>query len=280
MAQNITKSIIIRKLNWKILAGCGLVLLIAAHGIVAAGLVKWSGKIGGGFPWIGGGALLAFGLYHVIRAIRSKGYRHSYLFGGHAPDREAVERGPHDGILVNLGHGFVEVAIFGTDMPPRFRLFFLDQRKQARSVPRNATVKIETVRPDGARQAFDFHAIGEYLESTTEIPEPREFKAIIQVSHGSHTHSHEVLFSEHGPAHVAGTSVKMAERLRSRPVILFGLVAALITGPLILFYILPYGGVPRVMVTGIVLLMLAKHLGLLAVLLGPLYAVLHRRSRS
>src|SRR6266536_567650 len=82
--------------------------------------------------------------------------------------------------------------------PPRFRLFFYDKRRQARSVPTNATIKIETVRPDGARQTFTFRAKGEYLESEDYIPEPHEFKAIVRVSHGSHTHPpHEVQFSEH-----------------------------------------------------------------------------------
>jgi hypothetical protein len=36
---------------------------------------------------------------------------------------------------VNLGHGFVDITIFETDVPPRFRLFFHNQRRQARSVP-------------------------------------------------------------------------------------------------------------------------------------------------
>jgi len=135
--------------------------------------------------------------------IRGKGHGHSHVFGGHAYSPGEVERGPHDGFLVNLGHGFVEIAIFETDVPPRFRLFPYDEHKQARSVPRNTIVKIVTVRPDDTRQTFDFHPKGEYLESATEIPKPHEFKAIVQVSHGSHTHTHEVHFSDHDQAHHA-----------------------------------------------------------------------------
>jgi hypothetical protein len=48
---------------------------------------------------------------------------------------------------VNLGHGFIEITLFETDLPPRFRLFFHDKRKQARSVPANAIVKIEQCDP-------------------------------------------------------------------------------------------------------------------------------------
>jgi hypothetical protein len=114
---------------------------------------------------------------------------------GHVDGSREVERGPHDGFLVNLGHGFVEITIRKTDVPPRFRLFLYDKHKQPRAVPRNATVRIETVRPDDTRQMFDFHVNGGYLESTTEIAQPHEFAAIVHVSHGSHTHPpHEVHF--------------------------------------------------------------------------------------
>jgi hypothetical protein len=176
--QNNTKAMTMKKTNWIMLAACAVVLFIAAHGLVAWGGIKLSDKIGGWFPWIAGGTLMAFGLYHVIKHILGKGQGHSHFFGGHAHDGGEVERGPHNGFLVNLGHGFVEITIFETDCPPRFRLFFHDKHKQARSVPARATVTIETVRPDDTRQTFDFHAKGEYLESTTEIPEPHEFKAL------------------------------------------------------------------------------------------------------
>jgi nickel/cobalt exporter len=96
---------------------------------------------------------------------------------------------------VNLGHGFVELTVFETDVP-RFRLFLYDKRKQARPVPKNATITIETVRRDDTRQTFDFHVKGDCLESTTGVPEPHEFKAIVHVTHGSHTHTHEVHVSD------------------------------------------------------------------------------------
>jgi len=79
-----------------------------------------------------------------------------------------------------------------------------DKRKLARSVHRNATVKIETVRPNDTRKTLAFLVKSGFLESTDDIPEPHEFKAIVQVSHGSHTHPpHEVQFSEHDRAHHA-----------------------------------------------------------------------------
>jgi hypothetical protein len=189
-----------KKINWLIPTGLGLVLLIAVHGILVAWYVKLSDKIGGWFPWIAGGALMAFGLYHLIRHTR-KGHGHANVSEGHAHDDTEGERGPHDGFLVNLGHGFVEITIFGTEMPPRFRLFFFNQRKQVRSVPTRATAKIETVRPDGARQFFAFRAQGECLESTNDFPRPNKFKAILELSHGTLKHRHEVQFSGNDRAH-------------------------------------------------------------------------------
>jgi len=182
-------------------AGCGHVLFTAILGFLIAWLgIALNEKIGRWFPWIAGGALIAFGLYYVIQQLRSKGHGHSHQSGGHAHDHGEVERGSHGGFLVNLGQGFVEITVFETGVPPQFRLFFYDERKQALAVPGHATVNIETVRPGSARQTFTFRTNGEFLESTTVIPEPHEFKAIVQLSHGSHTHRHEVDFAEHDHA--------------------------------------------------------------------------------
>src|ERR1017187_1018564 len=93
---NKTKAETIKKTNWIMLAGCGLVLLIIGHGFLIAWFVKLSAKTGGWIPWIAGGALTAFGLYHVMKHLRGKGHGHAHIFGGHAHDRGEVERGPHD----------------------------------------------------------------------------------------------------------------------------------------------------------------------------------------
>jgi nickel/cobalt transporter (NicO) family protein len=179
---------------------------IAAHGVVVWGGGALSTKTGGWLPWIGGGALAfaayhviqAFGVHHLVRHIRARDHGPSHRSSPQMDGRGEVERGPHDGVLVNLGHGFVELTVVETDAPPRYRLFLYDKRKRARPVPKNATVTIETVRHGDTRQTFDFHATGEYLESTTDVPEPHEFKAVIRVSHGGRTHVHEVDFRDDG----------------------------------------------------------------------------------
>jgi hypothetical protein len=60
---------------------------------------------------------------------------------------------------------------------------------------------------------------------------------------------------------------------------LAALVIALIAGPLVLYQILPRLGVPAALVSSAVALVVLKHLGLLAVLLTPRYALLRRRPR-
>lgn len=83
------------------LAGCGHVVFTALLGFLIAWCgIKLSDKIGGWFPWIAGGALIAFGLYYVVQQIRGKGHGHSHLFGGHAQDHH-----DHEHCHGHEGHG-------------------------------------------------------------------------------------------------------------------------------------------------------------------------------
>lgn len=56
-------------------------------------------------------------------------------------------------------------------------------------------------------------------------------------------------------------------------------LVALIAGPITLYYILPLAGVPVAVASSVVVIVALKHLGLVAVLLTPLYALLRRRTR-
>ena len=69
-------------------AGAGHVIFTIALGV----LVVWCGmainsRIGKLFPLIAGGALIALGLFYLLRQIRGTGHRH--LFGGHSHHRDA-----------------------------------------------------------------------------------------------------------------------------------------------------------------------------------------------
>ena len=67
-------------------------------------------------------------------------------------------------------------------------------------------------------------------------------------------------------------------RRKPRPRLLLVALAVLVGGPIILYYILRIAGVPAALVSGVVVIVALKHIGLLAVLVTPLYALLRRRS--
>jgi cation diffusion facilitator family transporter len=87
---------------------------------------------------------------------------------GHGLDPDAPGHAARP-MRVEARSGLVEVAVFETGVPPRFRLTFAGDK------PAPAAVSLQTQRPDGTSQTFSFVDRGRYLESTEEIPEPHEF---------------------------------------------------------------------------------------------------------
>lgn len=117
-------------------------------------------------------------------------------------DHHAKEGGPHGGQLVDTGHGFLEVEVFETGVPPRFRLHALDAQMKPRQISATTSLKIETRRDGGAVQTFSFARKTDaatsqsYFESREEIPEPHAFTAVLTLAHGDHSHVHEIVFTE------------------------------------------------------------------------------------
>lgn len=176
-------------------------------------------------------------------------------------DHHADAGGPHGGPIVDTGHGSVEIAVFETGVPPRFRLHFLDAQKRARNAPPAASVTLETRRPGGAAQRFAFEAHSNaadsvtFLESTSEIPEPHEFKVVLTLAHGDHSHVYEVPFVEdehhhhhhdadlqdltaggfadaHERAHAADIAKRFASRTVTTPqIVWFGITGGLMPCP-------------------------------------------------
>ena len=114
------------------------------------------------------------------------------------------EHGSHGGKLLEIADGFVEISVFEDNVPPLFRLYFLDSAKQPMAPPSNG-VEVETLRSKGERQEFAFRPTGDFLEATSDLPEPHEFEAMLQITHDGHTHTYRTSFSEsshdHGGAH-------------------------------------------------------------------------------
>ena len=117
---------------------------------------------------------------------------------------KAQQHAPHGGKIINTGHGLVELEVFETGVPPRFRIHAYDGAMNSQTFDGNETVSIETLRPDGAKQIFELKPSGRYLQSVLEIPEPHEFEAVLCMGHGNHTHRFEVSFSESDHDHAHG----------------------------------------------------------------------------
>jgi hypothetical protein len=64
-----------------------------------------------------------------------------------------------------------------------------------------------------------------------------------------------------------------------RPWLLAVAAVALIAGPVVLYNVLPLAELSAATVSGVVAIVAIKHLGLMAMLLAPIYAFLRRRSR-
>lgn len=115
------------------------------------------------------------------------GHSHGH---GHAPANEQDDAHDHGQEVRHLqtASGAFALSIFEDGVAPVFRIESDGRRGE---LPTDVTVT--TLRPDGARQVFAFSQTGNFLESTTDIPEPHAFKAIVTLPDGEHA----VLFEEH-----------------------------------------------------------------------------------
>ena len=114
--------------------------------------------------------------------------------GAHAHHGE--DRGERGGPLAPTLLGQVELSVFEKNVPPRFRLFFLDAQGRNAKPPAAQTVTLETIRSDKARQTFKFAKHDKYLEATTHLPEPHEFTAVLKLKRGSRTERCKIQFVE------------------------------------------------------------------------------------
>jgi uncharacterized protein (TIGR00299 family) protein len=122
---------------------------------------------------------------------------HAHEHGAHHHDHfEGQSHGPHGGPFVAIKSGRVELSVFETSVPPRFRLYFFDERGHAVKSLADKDVTLETIREGKRRQLFKFKKRGNYLEATDELPEPHEFKAVLQLKRGSKNEKHETDFIE------------------------------------------------------------------------------------
>ena len=90
---------------------------------------------------------------------------------------------------LNTQTGVISLSIFEDGVPPVFRIKTVTDG--AELLEHNVTVT--TIRPDGTNQIFAFCRSSDFLKSTTEIPEPHDFKAVLKLP----TEEHSITFEEH-----------------------------------------------------------------------------------
>ena len=112
--------------------------------------------------------------------------------------------GPHGGSWVKTENGFIELSVFETGVPPRFRLYFFDLDGAPAPLPQDTEIGLETSRPDGRAQAFTFAPRHDCLEATAELPEPHEFGVRLQIVYRGQVRSYRSKFTEAGHSHGAG----------------------------------------------------------------------------
>lgn len=201
-------------------------------------------------------ALAAWMFWRTRRDVRAAAdhHHHDHDHGhdhhhGHSHEHNHGHAHSHsENFLLDLGHGNkFALSVFEEGVPPVFQLRAVNGR-----LPSAKDVTIETTRPDGKRQAFQFVAKGDYLESTTDIPEPHEFDAVLTLGHGSHHHTARVEFREdahhhhhhgdddgskefqdaHEQAHAQDIAQRFAGRAVTTPqIILFGITGGLMPCP-------------------------------------------------
>jgi cation diffusion facilitator family transporter len=119
---------------------------------------------------------------------------HSHGHHGHGHGHGSTHADHDESKRIATRDGAVALEVFEDGVPPRFRL----RAESGRALTASA-VSIETVRPDGARQAFAFADCGAFLESIDAIPEPHAFEAKVTID----GETHPVVFEEHEHAHGA-----------------------------------------------------------------------------
>ncbi|WP_175714298.1 CDF family Co(II)/Ni(II) efflux transporter DmeF [Burkholderia ambifaria] len=125
-------------------------------------------------------------------------HHHGHAHDTHEHDEDAHRIFDQQGVFV--------VSVFEDGVPPVFRM--APATHDTKLVDASA-VSVTTIRPDGTRQTFTMESRGAYLESTDDIPEPHEFKAIVRLN----GREHALAFEEHD--HRASTAAARDHNIRS-----------------------------------------------------------------
>ncbi len=112
----------------------------------------------------------------------SHGHSHGQGQEQHVGHEEEVRQ-------IDTAVGVLALSIFEDGVPPVFRIVTAGEG----IMPPVQDLTVTTTRADGARQVFAFTRKSNFIESTTAIPEPHAFSAVLALEGREHT----VRFDEH-----------------------------------------------------------------------------------
>ena len=122
----------------------------------------------------------------------SGGDHHGHSHGhshGHGHDDHAEhdhQEAPQDFVTAA---GLFSLSVFEDGVPPVFRI----TSHNAGVTLTAQEVTVTTLRPNGIQDLYEFKQVADYLESSSDIPEPHEFKALVTLPGRTHT----LTFEEH-----------------------------------------------------------------------------------
>ena len=129
--------------------------------------------------------VLAFALA-AIGGCGSPDVETSHEHGHEHEEAETMERGPHDGRLLEKGHFAVELAIYESGIPPEHRVWIYEDDQLL--PPDSAKVEVEIARLGGKRERFTFRPEGEYLRGSGVVSEPHSFDVTVRATHETETY--------------------------------------------------------------------------------------------
>lgn len=97
-----------------------------------------------------------------------------------------LERGPHGGRLLREGAFAIELTIFETGTPPRFRLYAY--RDGAPLAPQGVNASVTLSRLGGRVDTFEFAPEGDFLTSPAIVEEPHSFDVVVEASAAGASH--------------------------------------------------------------------------------------------
>ncbi|MFZ6876124.1 CDF family Co(II)/Ni(II) efflux transporter DmeF [Undibacterium sp. Di27W] len=134
-------------------------------------------------------------LVNIVSAWLLSGDDHHGHSHGHSHGHDTHMEHDHDEEVrhIETPDGRFALSIYEDGIPPVFRIH--TEKDGATLTPQDFTVT--TIRPDGTRQEFIFLRKADFLQSTTDIPEPHSFKVEVSL----HNDIHVTEFAEHAHGH-------------------------------------------------------------------------------